>query len=69
MVWRQGKSYSEDLRARVLVAIDGGMAAREKEPADHRANLVLSMNPSWLSGALLPNRCRQVRVVGQATSG
>jgi transposase len=28
MAWRQGQSYSEDLRARVLVAIDGGMAAR-----------------------------------------
>jgi hypothetical protein len=28
MVWRQGQSYSEDLRARVLAAIDGGMGAR-----------------------------------------
>lgn len=28
MGWRQGQSYSEDLRARVLAAIDGGMAAR-----------------------------------------
>jgi transposase len=28
MVWRQRQSYSEDLRARVLAAIDGGMAAR-----------------------------------------
>src|SRR5204863_10017988 len=28
MAWRQGQSYSEDLRARVLAAIDGGMAAR-----------------------------------------
>ena len=28
MVWRQGQSYSEDLRARVLAAIDRGMAAR-----------------------------------------
>ena len=27
MAWRQGQSYSEDLRARVLVAVDGGMAA------------------------------------------
>src|SRR5579863_9452901 len=25
MVWRQGQSYSEDLRARVLAAIDGGV--------------------------------------------
>jgi len=28
MGWRQGQSYSDDLRARVLAAIDGGMAAR-----------------------------------------
>jgi transposase len=28
MAWRQGQSYSEDLRARVLSAVDGGMAAR-----------------------------------------
>ena len=28
MGWRQGQSYSEDLRARVLAAVDGGMAVR-----------------------------------------
>jgi transposase len=28
MGWRQGQSYSEDLRARVLATVDGGMAAR-----------------------------------------
>jgi transposase len=28
MVWRRGRSYSEDLRARVLGAIDDGMAAQ-----------------------------------------
>jgi transposase len=28
MAWRQGQSYSEDLRGRVLAVIDGGMAAR-----------------------------------------
>jgi transposase len=28
MAWRQGQSYSEDLRARILAAVDGGMAAR-----------------------------------------
>lgn len=27
MVWRRGQSYSEDLRARVLAAVDGGMVA------------------------------------------
>jgi len=28
MAWRQRQSYSEDLRARVLAAIDGGLAVR-----------------------------------------
>ena len=28
MAWRQGHAYSEDLRARVLAAIDTGMAVR-----------------------------------------
>jgi transposase len=28
MVWRQGQSYSDDLRGRVVAAVDGGMAAR-----------------------------------------
>jgi len=28
MAWRQGQSYSEDLRARVLAAVDGGIAVR-----------------------------------------
>jgi transposase len=28
MAWRQGQSYSQDLRGRVLAAVDGGMAAR-----------------------------------------
>src|SRR5207344_1374046 len=28
MTWRQGQSYSEDLRARVLAAVDGGLTWR-----------------------------------------
>src|SRR5215831_152272 len=32
MTWRQGQAYSEDLRARVLAAVDGGMAARSAAP-------------------------------------
>ena len=28
MAWRQGQAYSDDLRCRVLAAVDGGMAAR-----------------------------------------
>ena len=27
MAWRSGQSYSEDLRERVLAAVDGGMGA------------------------------------------
>jgi transposase len=29
MTWRSGRSYSADLRSRVLAAIDGGSAAKE----------------------------------------
>jgi transposase len=32
MGWRRGQSYSQDLRARVLAAVDGGMAARAAAP-------------------------------------
>lgn len=28
MAWRRGQSYSDDLRTRVLTAVDGGMAVR-----------------------------------------
>jgi len=28
MVWRRGQSYSEDLRSRVLTAVEGGVAVR-----------------------------------------
>lgn len=29
MVWRSGQSYPQDLRDRVIGAVDGGMAVRE----------------------------------------
>jgi len=29
MVWRSGQSYSQDLRDRVMAAVDGGVAARQ----------------------------------------
>ena len=32
MGWRQGQAYSQDLRERVLAAIDGGMSVREAGP-------------------------------------
>src|SRR5947208_2230921 len=51
MVWRQRQSYSEDLPARVLAAIDSGMSApraRKFRPAGHRARRVCPRLP--LSG-------------------
>src|SRR3977135_4455185 len=50
MAWRQGQSYSEDLRARVLAAVDGGMAARA-------AARVFRGSVSDIYKALIP-RCR-----------
>jgi transposase len=32
MGWRSGRAYSQDLRERVLAAVDGGMAARAVAP-------------------------------------
>jgi D-serine deaminase-like pyridoxal phosphate-dependent protein len=49
MVWRQGQSYSEDLRARVLAAIDGGMAARS-------AAQVFRVSVSYIYKALIRRR-------------
>jgi hypothetical protein len=47
MVWRQGQSYSEDLRARVLAAVDGG------------APLGIAANVSY--GATLSRQCLSVQ--------
>src|SRR5437868_8094227 len=49
MVWRQGQSYSEDLRTRVLAAIDGGMAARS-------AASVFRVSVSYIYKALIRHR-------------
>jgi transposase len=49
MVWRQGQSYSEDLRARVLAAVDGGMAARA-------AARVFRVSVSYIYKALIRRR-------------
>ena len=49
MVWRQGQSYSQDLRARVLAAIDGGMAARS-------AASVFQVSVSYIYKALIRRR-------------
>src|SRR5438309_10855751 len=49
MAWRQGQSYSEDLRARVLAAIDGGMAARP-------AASVFRVSASYIYKALIRRR-------------
>ncbi len=49
MGWRQGQSYSEDLRARVLAAVDGGMAARA-------AARVFRVSVSYIYKALIRRR-------------
>lgn len=49
MAWRQGQSYSEDLRARVLAAIDGGMGAR-------LAASVFRVSVSYIYKALIRRR-------------
>jgi transposase len=49
MAWRQGQSYSEDLRARVLAAVDGGMAARV-------AAKVFRVSVSYIYKALIRRR-------------
>lgn len=50
MAWRQGQSYSEDLRARVLAAVDGGMAARV-------AAKIFRVSVSYIYKALIRRRC------------
>jgi transposase len=49
MAWRQGQSYSEDLRARFLAAVDGGMAARV-------AAAVFRVSVSYIYKALIRRR-------------
>ena len=49
MAWRQGQSYSEDLRGRVLAAVDGGMAARA-------ASKLFRVSVSYIYKALIRRR-------------
>jgi transposase len=49
MAWRQGQAYSDDLRARVLAAVDGGMAARA-------AASVFRVSVSYIYKALIRRR-------------
>src|SRR6266699_777550 len=49
MAWRQGQSYSEDLRARVLAAVDAGMATRA-------AARVFRVSVSYIYKALIRRR-------------
>src|SRR5262249_23296730 len=49
MAWRRGQSYSEDLRARVLAAVDGGMAARA-------AGKLFCVSVSYIYKALIRRR-------------
>jgi len=49
MVWCRGRSYSADLRARVLAAVDGGMAVRVVAP-------VFRVSVSYVYKALIRRR-------------
>ena len=49
MAWRRGRCYSEDLRARVLAAIDSGIAARA-------AASVFRVSVSYIYKALIRRR-------------
>src|ERR1700744_5247149 len=49
MGWRQGQAYSDDLRARVLAAVDGGMAARS-------AASMFQVSVSYIYKALIRRR-------------
>ena len=49
MGWRSGQSYSQDLRGRVLAAVDGGMAVR-------RAAATFGVSPAYIYKALIRRR-------------
>ncbi len=49
MAWRQGQSYSEDLRGRVLTAVDSGLTARS-------AAAVFRVSVSYIYKALIRRR-------------
>src|SRR5437016_6691719 len=49
MAWRRGQSYSEDLRGRVLAAVDGGLAVRS-------AAAVFRVSVSYIYKALIRRR-------------
>jgi transposase len=49
MSWRSGQSYSQDLRDRVLAAVDGGMAAR-------RAAATFGVSPAYVYKAMIRRR-------------
>lgn len=49
MSWRSGQSYSQDLRDRVLAAVDGGVAVR-------RAAATFGVSPAYIYKALIRRR-------------
>ena len=49
MSWRSGQSYSQDLRDRVLAAVDSGIPVR-------RATVMFSVSPSYIYKALIRRR-------------
>lgn len=49
MSWRSGQSYSQDLRERILAAIDGGLAVRRAAP-------IFGVSIAYISKALMRRR-------------
>ncbi|WP_199228739.1 IS630 transposase-related protein [Azospirillum sp. TSH100] len=49
MAWREGQSYSDDLRSRILAAVDGGKAVRA-------AASVFQVSISYIYKALIRHR-------------
>ena len=49
MSWRSGQSYSQDLRERVIAAVDGGMPARE-------AAVIFGVSIAYIYKALIRRR-------------
>jgi transposase len=50
MGWRSGQAYSQDLRERILAAIDAGMSVRE-------AARLFRVSISYIYKALIRRRC------------
>jgi hypothetical protein len=59
MGWRSGQAYSQDLRERILAAVDGGMSVRE-------AATLFRVSISYMYKAMI--RCRRTGETAAAPS-